>query len=338
MPVSLALWWGSVFAMRFRDRPVVFKNGSFGLTLEVPSASPRNYYQAISEPDSMPRVTLDGKLFLPEGASAQHPVPVVMVVPGSLGVAESHLMHAESFVEAGYAAFVLDNFGARSVTSTVANQTQFSFAASAYDVLASFLVLAARPEIDKDRIAAQGHSRGGSAVLTASARRFADPVLGEGVGLCGVLAAYPWCGHQFEDPRVGDTRVFVLMGDRDEWCSPMQVQGHCHALRLVGADATLRLIGKAHHSFDRGTELEEIEGAKISPAAPTGYIDHDGAFFHPLESKPDKELVDRDLMVYALKAGYGRVGARIGSAKGESERFRGEMLQFFDELFASELG
>ncbi len=120
-----------------------------------------------------------------------------MIVPGSLGVAPSHLAHAEALTHAGFATFVLDSFGARGVTSTVANQTQFSFAASAYDVLAAFKVLASLPEIDASRIGAQGHSRGGSAVLTAATRRFADAVVGKGTGLKGVLAAYPWSGHQF---------------------------------------------------------------------------------------------------------------------------------------------
>ncbi len=105
------------------------------------------------------------------------------MVPGSLGVADSHLRHAEAFTDAGIAAFVLDSFGARDVTSTVANQTQFSFAAAAYDVLAAWKVLAALPEIDATRIGAQGHSRGGSAVLTGGARRFADAVVGPGNGL-----------------------------------------------------------------------------------------------------------------------------------------------------------
>src|SRR5205823_9679626 len=156
-------------------------------------------------------------------------LPLDMVVPGSLGVAPSHIKHAETVISDGFAAFVLDSFGARDVTSTVANQTQFSFAASAYDVLAAWQVLSAHPDIDASRIGAQGHSRGGSAVLTAASRRFADAVVGPGAGLKGVLAAYPWSGHQFCDPRVGATAVRVLMGDADEWCSPMQVQGHCQA-------------------------------------------------------------------------------------------------------------
>ena len=44
----------------------------------------------------------------------------------------------------------------------------------------------------------------------------------------------------------------------------------------------MRLIGGAQHSFDRGTEIENVPDASVSPAAPTAYIANDGAFIHPL--------------------------------------------------------
>ena len=149
-----------------------------------------------------------------------------MVVPGSLGVAPSHVEHAETVVADGFAAFVLDSFGARDVTSTVANQTQFSFAASAYDVLAAWQVLAPIREIDASRIGAQGHSRGGSAVLTAATRRFADAVVGDGAGFAACSPPIPGAAtsssiHPSTTPKSASSWAM-----RDEWCSPMQVQGH----------------------------------------------------------------------------------------------------------------
>jgi dienelactone hydrolase len=211
----------------------------------------------------------------------------------------------------------------------VANQTQYSFAASAYDVLAAWRVLAALPEIDPARIGAQGHSRGGSAVLTASTRRFADAVLGPGRGLAAVLAAYPWSGHQFLDPRIGGTRLRVLMGDRDEWCSLQQVQGHLQAIRLTGGEVSLRVFGGAAHSFDRGTPLVRVADAAVAPGAPTTYLADDGACIHPLTGRPDFALTDRDVAVYGLKAGYGVKGAGLGSREGEAAAFREDMLAFW---------
>ena len=271
--------------LRFRDQTITFPNGAEGRNIDIPSASPVNYHQVISAPSDMPTLTVDGKLFLPPAANrvCEGKLPLVIIAPGSLGVAPSHVTHAETMTNAGYAAFVLDSFGARGVTSTVAKQTQFSFAASAYDVLSAWKVLSSLPEIDGTRIGAQGHSRGGSAVLTAASRRFADAVVGLGRGLVAVLAGYPWSGHQFLDPRVGTTVVRVLIGDADEWCSPMQVQGHCQAIRLTGGNVTIRLFSGAHHSFDRGTKIVDIADASVSPAAPTTYLADDGAFIHPLQ-------------------------------------------------------
>ena len=124
----------------------------------------------------------------------------------------------------------------------------------------------------------------------------------------------------------------VLMGDADEWCSPMQVQGHCQAIRLTGGAVTMRLFPGAHHSFDRGTKIVDIADASVSPAAPTTYLADDGAFIHPLEAAPNPTLTDRDVMVYSLKAGYGRKGAKLGSRDGEATLFRNDMVAFWKRV------
>jgi dienelactone hydrolase len=312
---------------RFRDRTITFANGSAGRDIAFETADPLNFFEAISAPQKMRRATIDGKLFLPPAHRGK--LPVVIVVPGSLGVAVSHLAHAETITGLGAAAFVIDPFGARGVTSTVANQAQYSFAASGYDVLAAARAIATRPEIDATRISAQGHSRGGAAVLSAAARRFADAVLKDGPHLCAVYAAYPWSGQQFLDPDVGATKVRAIIGDRDEWCLPQQVQGHIQAIRLRGGDASLRIVDNAAHSFDRESGLEKIEAASVSPGAPTVYMTDDGAFVHPTEGRADPALTDRDLMLYAMKAGYGVKGARIGSLPGQPRLFREDMTAFW---------
>jgi dienelactone hydrolase len=317
-------------ARRFRDRTIVFGNGVKGRNVELPSASPLNNHQAISAPAEMARTLVDGKLFLPPVAAPRDGWALVIIVPGSLGVDETHLAHAEALTGAGLAVFVLDSFGARGITSTVTNQTQYSFAASAWDVLAAWRVLSALPDIDAARIGAQGHSRGGSAVLTAATRRFADAALGRDLGLTAVLAAYPWSGHQFLDPRVGATRIRVLMGDRDDWCSVQQVQGHLQAIRLTGGAVSLRLFEGAAHSFDRDIPIVRIEDARVAPGGPTAYLDDDGAYIHPLTGRADAALTDRDVAVYNLKAGYGVRGATLGSRGKQAVEFRDDMLAFWD--------
>ena len=318
----------------FRTRRIEFANGSIGADLEIESANPTNYYQVINDPRNMPRKVIDAKLFLPPAASG--PVPVVIVVPGSLGVAPSHVAHAEQFTNLGIAACVIDPFGTRGITSTVSNQAQYSMAASAYDVLATVRTLVRLPQIVSSRIGAQGHSRGGTAVLTAAMRRFCRPVLGESPGLRAIYAAYPWCGHQFRDPDVGDAVVRAVIGDRDDWCLPAQVQGQIHAIRLRGGRATLKIFGGAGHSFDRGIAIETLADAAVSPDAPITYIANDGAMVHPLTDEADPNCVDYDTFVYSMKAGYGRRGAKIGSQGDDAALFRADMVAFWTEALSPE--
>jgi dienelactone hydrolase len=139
------------------------------------AAPPRSYEEIIARAE-FPSVQLSAKLFLPDKSGR---LPVVIIVPGSSGVGNSATEHAEALTSADIAVLVVDPFGARSVTSTVANQGQFSFAASSYDVLAAAKYLSMLPEIDRARIGALGYSRGGTAVIQAAVSPLANAVLGQ---------------------------------------------------------------------------------------------------------------------------------------------------------------
>ena len=315
--------------MAFGEQDVVLDNGIRGEPVTVPTANPTGFHQAISAPADMQAAEIRGCVFTPPGSG---PWPVVIVVPGSLGVAPSHVFKAELLTGAGIAACVIDPFGGRGVTSTVANQAQYSFAASAWDVLATASLLRDRDDIDTARIGAQGHSRGGSAVLSAACMaRLIDPC---GASLRGVYAAYPWCGQQFERPVVGDMIVRSVIGDRDEWCLPQQVQAYMHAMRLCGCDAGFRLFPGAHHSFDRDTPVELVEDAAVAPSAPTVYLRGDGALIHPASGVADPALGEREAMIYGLKAGYGRRGAHIGTEDDHAALFHDDMMAFWRRVMS----
>ena len=342
------------------DGPVVLENGIAGEVLRIPTADPTGFHQAISEPGAMPATEILGSLFLPAG---EGPWAVVIVVPGSLGVAPSHVAKADLLTEAGIACCVIDPFGTRGVTSTVANQAQYSFAASAWDVLATAAVLVEHADIDAARIGAQGHSRGGSAVLSAACMaplvgperspapgacaaetgcagvpagiRLAAPASCSSPELAAVYAAYPWSGMQFLRPDVGRTVVRSVIGDLDEWCLPLQVQAHMHAMTLCGCDASFRLFPNTHHSFDRDTPVELVPDASVSPGSPTVYVNDDGALVHPVTGKPDPGFTERDAMIYQVKSPYGRRGARIGTAGDQARAFHEDMMAFWTAALCS---
>lgn len=319
---------------KFKDQHIEFGNGAVGQTMSFESSNPANYADLISGRADRETLNLDGKLFLPP-QPIRTPTPLVIVVPGSVGVAVSHLSHAETLTYLGIAAFVLDPFGARSVSTTVANQTQFSFAASAFDVLAALQFVARLPGIDGDRIGAQGHSRGGTAVLSASMRIMSAAIPEARSRLRAVYSVYPWCGHQFLNPDIGDVRMRIVIGEQDNWCAPQQAQGYAQAMRLAGADVSFRLFAQAQHSFDRQPPVETAPDAAVAPHAPTIYISDAGAMIHPVTGEEDANATDRDMMIYGLKAGFGITGASLGGQGNQPELFKEDMSKFWLEAFAN---
>ncbi len=309
------------------EQPLELPNGITGRPWQVATGNPESFFQAISRPSEVPPETIWAQTFIPEEVEL---AAAVLVVPGSLGVADSHIYKAQILTDAGIAACVLDPFGSRGVTSTVSNQAQYSFAASAWDVLAAADQLSRHSGIDPARLGAQGHSRGGSAVLSAASMlKFCNFE----TALTGVYAAYPWCGMQFLNPAVGATRVRSIVGDQDEWCLPQQVQGHMQALRLTGAEASWRIVPGAHHSFDRFSEVELTPDASVAPGSPTIYIEDSGVCIHPGTGTADPAADERSLMLYGIKAGYGRRGAHIGTAENYADIFHQDMMTFWQKLF-----
>lgn len=292
--------------------------------LQVATADAVNFHEAMVARGGAARLHIEALLALPPGHG---PHPVVIVVPGSAGVSPNHVQHARTLLREGFGTCLLDPFGARAVESTVANQAQYSFAASAVDVVGALAQLSSHPEVDRRRISAQGHSRGGAAVMMAAMRPFVEAVAGD-VSLAGAYAAYPWCGQQFAVPDVGDTVVRAVIGDRDEWCSVMAVQAQIQAITLTGGSATVRIVPDAHHSFDRYEPVHRIDEARVSPDAPIEYLAGDGAMIDAFTGEPDPDRTDLHQFRAAVAAGFGRQGASMGSIDGQPELFVADMLAF----------
>jgi hypothetical protein len=129
---------------------------------------------------------------------------------------------------------------------------------------------------------------------------------------------------------VGTTAVRGIIGDGDEWCSAQQMQGYLNAMRLTGGAVSWRVVSGAHHSFDREEPVSLEPEAAVAPAAPTAYLTDEGVFLEPSGLAPDPTLSERDLMVSAMKAGYGRKGAHLGArSEEEPALFRADMLAFW---------
>jgi len=80
------------YNLRFRDQDIVSPPAPTDKARDefrIPTANPANYFHVISNSADLPKLAIDGKLFLPASDNRKRngKLPLVMVVPGSLGVA-----------------------------------------------------------------------------------------------------------------------------------------------------------------------------------------------------------------------------------------------------------
>jgi dienelactone hydrolase len=312
----------------FTEDHVVLANGVAGKTVHIDSGNPRSYEEIIARAE-FPSVRLSAKLFLPHESGR---LPVVIIVPGSSGVRNSAIEHATALTSAEIAVLVVDPFGARSVTSTVADQGQFSFAASSYDVLAAAAYLATLPEIDRAHIGALGYSRGGTAVIQAAVAPLANAVLGERISLRAVAAAWPWCGYQFEQPETRRTAIRFFVGDLDAWASPIQCQGYAVLMKDRNPDVSIRVFRNAVHGFGNGQQLRNEPDAMTVLNAPITYINSRGEILDPYTGAP-LPGIDPGALVKRSAPFLSR-GARVGSQDDQAQQFVTDMVGFFQRQLA----
>jgi dienelactone hydrolase len=150
----------------------------------------------------------------------------------------------------GYATFKFDSFTARGQTEVCATNA-VTAADRAADVLVAASLLAARPDVRPDRIAAIGFSHGGgTAVYVARDHQELRPLRTQLAARGGRLAAsigvYPNCGAPDGNPVI--TPLLVLAGGNDNWTPAAR----CTALKDAEPTApiTLQVYPGAYHAFD----------------------------------------------------------------------------------------
>ncbi len=287
------------------------------------SANPGGYEEIVARAP-IPAVSLSGRLFLPEGNG---PHSVVVITPGSGGVSPPMVRHAQALASAGMAAFLIDPFAGRGVKSTVADQSQLSFAASTYDVLAAAKKLSTLEGIDAARIGAMGYSRGGTAVLQAAILPLAQTVLGAGKTLKAIAVGWPWCGYQFAAPATAPTSVRFLVAEMDDWVSPVQCQGYAAAMASTNPKVSIRLFKDAFHGFGYGNPIREIPNAVKAFNAPIVYFNQTGAVIDWYTGEALAGIGEQYLGIHG-KAFLGK-GVHAGSAEGQAEAFISDVIAFF---------
>jgi dienelactone hydrolase len=280
---ALALWLvlagnSANSAVQLRDPwpPPESVTGRAGEAVTFPSHSPFVPEDIGSGPDRDPGTTAQGTLFMPDGASAANKVPAVVMLHGSSGVQDSReITYGRQLSERGVAALVVDTFGARrdrgtSFVDRLLNITETMLVADAYAALES---LAARGDVDPDRVVLIGYSYGAMAAIYAAYERLAAPLSPRGLRFAGHVGYYGPCIARFEDPRTTGAPLLLLYGGKDTTTNPERCAEIAEDLRSGGSKVEQAVYPEAVHQWDGGMQMRTI-GRDLTPCSFT--VERDG--------------------------------------------------------------
>jgi len=233
-----------------------FRSGPGNGVYSYTSSSPATLLDLIQPGRSRPAAMGQGQLVLPATVPADARLPAVVMVHGSGGVyPEEVTFWAKLLNEQGIAAFVIDVFSPRGVTSTGEDQSQVAFATDTADAFAALGMLASHPRIDPQRIAVMGFSRGGITAVRSgvnpvikgsapSGLRFAAHVALYSGGCTSVLAVSPKPGAFAPEP------MLFVHGDADDYAYMSDCQSYAQRIQAAGTPTEFVVLPGARHKFD----------------------------------------------------------------------------------------
>lgn len=235
------------------------------------------------------KTQVKGYLFKP--ANAPGKLPAVVMLHGRGGAYSSlakgrydattlssrHKAWGELLVKNGYAALMVDDFGAVGFPAGFAAGT-YKDRPDAVDEIefrplhayGALRFLQSRADMVPGRVALLGWSNGASATLAA----MADDKPGDmrKIGFAAGVALYPGCGlkKRFEkDGYKPYHPVRVFMGTADEEVSPKLCETLVERSKAAGNDIALRMFEGATHSYDTPTRSRQTVAANATAKAET---------------------------------------------------------------------
>ncbi len=248
-------------------------DGPDGQLIAFPSSSPFT----LADAGSAPPEDAVGRLFLPRDASAQNPVPAVVLLHGAGGVISTREpTYAQQLANLGVAALVVDSFAARrdraaSFVERLLEITEVMLVADAYAALA---YLDSRPEVDADRVVLTGFSYGGMASTFALYSQVAEALALNGRRFAGHVAFYAPCIARFVRTETTGAPLLMLWGDGDAIVDPERCAEIAEDLEGGGSSVESIVYPGAVHQWDGRFPGPRLIGRNLAPCS--FRVDEDG--------------------------------------------------------------
>jgi len=177
--------------------------------------------------------------------------PAVVLLHGSSGIRENVDYWAKEFVRSGAASFVVDSFSGRGLGGTNSQQWRLSATSMIVDAYHALRVLSEHPRVESTQIILMGFSKGGTAALYASMRRFQQARSPPSQAFAAHVALYPFCGTTFlQEQDVMDVPLLVFHGSEDDVTPVNATRRYVRKLVDAGKNAKLIELEGARHFFD----------------------------------------------------------------------------------------
>jgi dienelactone hydrolase len=261
--------------------------------------------------------------------AASGKVPAMILMHGSAGVEGNTRMWVDALNGIGVATLVVDTFGPRGVTSTVADQTLLSPAANLIDAFQALQLLAADPRIDADRIGVMGFSRGGSVAFRTAIEPLRHAVIKSDVKFALHIPVYAGCNQVYWSPRLTGGPILNLLGAADDYTGAESCEQLAAQYETAGASIRTIKYANAYHSFDATYPLHILP--KAPSAIPCGTVQWDIASW-----TIHSELTGADLAPAALPDFFKkctRYGLHVGRNTAAAVQARSDVLAFVQQVF-----
>ena len=209
------------------------------------TASAARAQQAVRVPVEVGGRTLQLSATLYRPAAAAK-TPAVALFHGCGGVGQNVNRMAQILASRGYAALVVDSFGARAIRDACTSRwpTVEQAVERVADVRAAVRWLAARADVDVERVAVIGYSYGGGVALLDA--------LGGDPAARATIAVYPDCALQDRlGPSLANRRPLLMaMAELDDWTPVRQCEALLSRVKSGRELIDTPVYAGAHHSFD----------------------------------------------------------------------------------------
>jgi dienelactone hydrolase len=323
--------------------PLVELDGGESGRLYYPSATPFDFDVILAGMDEALPTTGVGTLFMPQAASAEAPVPAMVVLHGSGGITPGREMaYGELLAGHGIAAFVVDYYEPRGVTREtnymlrVLSVTEFDAVTDAY---AALRLLATHPGIDGERIGVMGFSYGGMAARFAMDERVRAVLAPRSRGFAAFVDYYGPCFQDLQTAAVNGAPLLTLRGTEDasndlDACREREAQ-----LAALGVPVETHVYEGAGHAWEASIPRRLFEESPYVAGCTIVYDDvgHSSLNGVPIvDSPPGASREDRIAARMASGGGMGdcvKSGYVIGRDDATLARSNAALLAFLERTF-----